>query len=104
MSAAPTQCTPIQRRSPTGALHQALQEDTEATRFKAGEVMRSPVKEIILAPEAGELKIDARGDLDGNLAISLKTKTPATGTGVSQVEMVAGTRNHRYRHSLMVAI
>jgi len=41
------------------------------------------------------LKIDVRGDLAGILAISLKTKTPATGTGVSQVEMVAGTRNTR---------
>ncbi len=41
------------------------------------------------------MKIDVRGDLAGILAISLKTKTPATGTGVSQVEMVAGTRNIR---------
>jgi hypothetical protein len=48
------------------------------------------VKEIILTPEAGELKIDVRGDLAGILAISLKTKTPATWTGVSQVGMVAG--------------
>ena len=48
------------------------------------------MKEIILTPEAGELKIDVRGDLAGILAISLKTKTPATWTGVSQVGMVAG--------------
>ena len=40
------------------------------------------------------MKIDVRGDLAGILAISLKTKTPATGTGVSQVEMVAGPDVH----------
>ncbi len=77
-------------REQVSALHEALQDDTEATRLKAGEVLRSLVKEIILTPEAGDLKIDVRGDLAGILAISLKTKTPATGTGVSQVEMVAG--------------
>ena len=54
------------------------------------------MREIILTPEAGELKIDVRGDLAGILAVSLKTKTPATGTGVSQFEMVAGTRNTRF--------
>ena len=91
-------------REHASALREALQDDTEATRLKAGEVLRSLVKEIILTPEAGELKIDVRRDLAGILAISLKTKAPATGTGVSQVEMVAGTGNHRYRHSLMVAI
>jgi len=77
-------------REQVSALHEALQTDSEATRLRAGEVLRSLVKEIILTPEAGELKIDVRGDLAGILAISLKTKTPATGTGVSQFEMVAG--------------
>jgi site-specific DNA recombinase len=77
-------------REQVGALHEALQDDTEATRLKAGEILRSLVKEIILTPEAGELKIDVRGDLAGILAISLKTKNPATRTGVSQFEMVAG--------------
>jgi site-specific DNA recombinase len=71
-------------REQVSALHEALQDDTEATRLKAGEVLRSLVKEIILTPEAGELKIDVRGDLTGILAISIKTKAPATGTGVSQ--------------------
>jgi len=77
-------------REQVGALHEALQDDTEATRLKAGEVLRSLVKEIILTPEAGELKIDVRGDLAGILAISLKTKTPATGTGVSQLRWLRG--------------
>jgi site-specific DNA recombinase len=48
------------------------------------------VKEIIVTPGDGELKIDVRGDLAGILAIALKTKTPATRAGVSQFEMVAG--------------
>ncbi|GLH80052.1 MULTISPECIES: recombinase family protein [unclassified Bradyrhizobium] len=77
-------------REQVNALHEALRDDSEATRLKAGEILRSLVKEIILTPDAGELKIDVRGDLAGILAISLKTKTPATRTGVSQVEMVAG--------------
>lgn len=80
-------------REQVGALHEALKADTEATRLKAGEVLRSLVKEIILTPGDGELKIDVRGDLAGILAVALKTKTPATGAGVSQFEMVAGTRN-----------
>nr|WP_082528985.1 MULTISPECIES: recombinase family protein [unclassified Bradyrhizobium] len=77
-------------REQVSTLHTALQDDSEATRLKAGEVLRTLVKEIMLTPEAGELKIDVRGDLAGILAVSLKTKTPATGAGVSQVEMVAG--------------
>ena len=77
-------------RERVSAHHEALQDDSEATRLKAGEVLRSLVKEIILTPEAGELKIEVRGDLAGILAISLKT------TGVSQVEMLAGRRNTRF--------
>jgi len=77
-------------REQVGALHDTLQDETEATRLKAGEILRSLVSEIILTPEAAELKIDVRGDLAGILAVSLKTKTPARRTGVSQVEMVAG--------------
>ena len=77
-------------REQVNALHDALRDDTDATRLKAGEILRSLVKEIILTPDAGELKIDVRGDLAGILAVSLKTKTPATRTGVSQVELVAG--------------
>ncbi|WGJ16541.1 recombinase family protein [Methylocapsa sp. D3K7] len=72
-------------------LYDALQEEAETKRLKASEVLRSLVKEIILTPENGELQIDVRGDLSGILAISLKSKTPATRAGESQVEMVAGT-------------
>ena len=75
-------------------LYDALQEEAETKRLKASEVLRSLVKEIILTPENGELQIDVRGDLSGILAISLKSKTPTTRAGESQVEMVAGTRVH----------
>lgn len=71
-------------------LYEALQEDSEAKRMAAADIVRSLVKEIILTPEEDELQIDVRGDLAGILAVSLKTKTPAARTGVSQVEMVAG--------------
>ena len=73
-------------------LYAALQEDSEAKRMTAADVIRSLVKEIILTPGNGELQIDVRGDLAGILAISLKSKGPAGGAGQSQVEMVAGTR------------
>jgi site-specific DNA recombinase len=72
-------------------LYGALQEEAEAKRLKAGEVLRSPVKEIILTPEDSELQIDVRGDLAGILAVSLKSKTPASSARGSQFEMVAGT-------------
>jgi len=55
-------------------------------------------------PEADELRIDVRGNLAGILAIFLKSKTPATGAGVSQFVLVAGTRYQRYLHLNWVAI
>jgi hypothetical protein len=84
-------------REQVGALYEALRDETEATRLRAGEILRSLVKEIILTPEAGGLNIDVRGDLAGILTISLKGKTPALGAGASasQFEMVAGTRSRR---------
>jgi len=87
-------------REQVGALHDALQDVTEATRLKAGEILRSLVKEIVLKPGNGELNIDVRGDLAGILAVSLKTKAPALEAGASQFEMVAGARNHLYRTKL----
>jgi site-specific DNA recombinase len=79
-------------RTQVAELHEALQEDSEAKRMPAADIIRSLVKEIVLTPAEDELKIDVRGDLAGILAISLKTKTPATRAGESQVMMVAGAR------------
>lgn len=73
-------------------LHTALQEESEAKRMAAADVIRSLVQEIILTPAEDGMKIDVRGELAGILAISLKTKTPATRAGESQVVMVAGAR------------
>jgi site-specific DNA recombinase len=73
-------------------LHEALQEDSVAKRMAAADVIRSLVKEIVLTPENDELKIDVRGDQAGILEVSLKTKTPATRAGESQVKVVAGAR------------
>ncbi|MCI0598580.1 MAG: recombinase family protein [Beijerinckiaceae bacterium] len=78
-------------RVQVGELYEALQEEAEAKRMKAANLLRSLVKEIITSPENGTLQIDVRGDLAGILAISLKSKTPAARAGESQVEMVAGT-------------
>jgi site-specific DNA recombinase len=79
-------------RTQVAELHEALQEDSEAKRMAAADIIRSLIKEIVLTPAEGELKIDVRGDLAGILAISLKTKTPATRAGESQVMLVAGAR------------
>jgi site-specific DNA recombinase len=79
-------------RTQVAELHEALQEDSEAKRMAAADIIRSLIKEIVLTPADDELKIDVRGDLAGILAISLKTKTPATRAGESQVVMVAGAR------------
>jgi site-specific DNA recombinase len=57
-------------REQVSALHEALQTDSEATRLRVRRILRSILNEIILTPEAGDLKIDVRGDLAGILAIS----------------------------------
>jgi site-specific DNA recombinase len=67
-------------------LYEALQEEAEAKRLKAGEILRSLVKEISLIPENGELEIAVRGDLAGILSVSLKWKTPALRAGGSQFD------------------
>ncbi len=77
-------------RIQVGELYTALQEDSEAKRMAAADLMRSLVKEIILTPADGELQIDVRGDLARILGISIKSKRPAGGAGRSQVEMVRG--------------
>jgi hypothetical protein len=76
-------------------LHHALL--SEATRFEAAEVIRSLVDEIVLTPEAGDLRIDLKGQLAAILAISASSKKPeAFGLGSEQIKMVAGARYQRY--------
>jgi hypothetical protein len=71
-------------------LYVALQEDSEAKRMVAADIIRSLVKEIILTPEEGELQIDVRGDLAGILSVSLKTRTPATRAGDRNLSWLRG--------------
>lgn len=80
-------------RAQVEELYAALQEDSEARRMGAADVLRTLVQEIVLTPDAesGELQIEVRGDLAGILTIALGRKKPADGAGGAQVEMVAGT-------------
>ncbi|RQP04040.1 MAG: recombinase family protein [Paracoccus sp. BP8] len=80
-------------RAQVEELYTALQEDSEARRMDATDVLRSLVKEIVLTPDpqSGELQIEVHGDLAGILTIALERKKPAEGAGGSQSEMVAGT-------------
>ncbi|WP_449041221.1 hypothetical protein [Paracoccus sp. (in: a-proteobacteria)] len=85
-------------RAQVEELYTALQEDSEARRMEATDVLRSLVKEIVLTPdpESGELLIEVRGDLAGILGISLERKKPAGEAGCAQFEMVAGACNQRF--------
>ena len=80
-------------RAQVEELYAALQEDSEARRMGAADVLRSLVKEIVLTPdpESGELQIEVHGDLAGILTIALERKKPADRAGGLQSEMVAGT-------------
>ena len=118
-------------RDRVAELHIALQEENEAKRLEASEILRSLVQRIVLTPNGRELQIELVGDLAGILSIAVKANEATTGSGVSQfgkghklnsqkkgrprgaadicdltsqVEMVAGARNHRDRHSFVVTI
>ncbi|MFC5373785.1 recombinase family protein [Brevundimonas faecalis] len=71
-------------------LYGALQEDSEAKRMAAADLVRALVDEIILTPGEDRIEIEVRGDLAGILGISAKSKRPAGEAGHSQVEVVAG--------------
>ena len=77
-------------RAQVAKLHKSLQDEAEAKRLEATEILRSLVDEIILTPIDDEMLIDVRGDLAGILSVSLKRKKPAAGAGQSQFELVAG--------------
>jgi site-specific DNA recombinase len=77
-----------------------------AIRPEAADV-RSLIDRIVLYPgeRRGEVQADLHGELGAILALSQgcgrKNRTPEEGVRFS---VVAGTRNHRDRHSLVVAI
>jgi hypothetical protein len=70
-----------------------LREEAEVKRLKAGEVLRSLVKEIILTPENGALQIDVRGDLAGIFSVSLKAKVKLQRRGNRNLRWLRGQNN-----------
>jgi hypothetical protein len=62
-------------------LHEAFQEDSKAKLMASADIIRSLVKETVLTPDDGELKIGVSSDLAGIFEVSLKSKTPATRPG-----------------------
>ncbi len=81
----------------TGALN------AEETRQETGVIVRGPIDEIRLVPDGGELRIHLKGELAEMLAISTNQKPGAKGSGL-KTGLVAGARNHRDRHSLIISI
>lgn len=94
----------LQYRKRVQQLYDALQDEDEGKRIEAADTLRSLVDQIVLTPVEGKVEIDVQGDLAGILTISTQSKNPAAGATGSQVKMVAGARNYRYRHSLRAAI
>jgi len=94
----------LQYRKRVQQLYDALQDEDEGKRIEAADTLRSLVDQIVLTPVDGKVEIDVQGDLAGILTISTQSKNPAAGATGSQVKMVAGARNHRYRHSLQVPV
>ena len=68
-------------RQQVAELHAALQEENDARRLHAVEILRSLIDRIVLTPEDGELKIDVVGDLAGILTIATKAGGSGGRTG-----------------------
>ncbi len=71
-------------RQQVAELHAALQEENDARRMHAVEILRSLIDRIVLTPEDGELKIDVVGDLAGILTIATKAGGSAGRTVAGQ--------------------
>ncbi len=91
------------------ALYESLQD--QDGKAEAAEVSRTLVDQVTLVSDQDELAIVLRGDLAAILTFAAGKKKPdflleagLLGELVSPASLVAGRRNHRYRHSLMVVI
>ena len=82
-------------RTQVAELHDALQEESDAKRLKAGEILRSLVKESILTPDGGQLQIDVRGDLAGILTVAVRARPPATKAGGRKLRWLRGLAQTR---------
>lgn len=95
-------------RSQVAALREALTDETR--RDRAAALIRMLVERIELTPVERNgkktLGVDLHGALAGILALAANAKKPLDESGfpVESVKLVAGARNHRYRHSLKVLI
>lgn len=95
----------LQHRNRVQQLYESLQDEEEDKRIEAADILRSLVDRIILTPVGEKVEIDVQGDMAVILTVAAQTRNPAAGKATgSQVKMVAGARNYRYRHSLEVAI
>ena len=86
-------------RGRVSELHAKLEGDE--TRFEAIEALRALVDDVRLVPDNSELAIVLRGDLAAMLTFASGKQKPGplSGTGLSQVSLVAGTGhscNQRY--------
>jgi site-specific DNA recombinase len=69
----------------------------EDTRPAASDTLRGLIDSIVLAPEAGQLRIELRGNLAAMLTAAQKTtRSPESGDLMVPVQLVAGARNQHY--------
>jgi site-specific DNA recombinase len=76
----------------------------ERDRTEAVEVLRGLIDRIVLTPKDEDgrrsLSIELEGALAGVLALASNDKRPLTGSGLSEITLVAGARNYLYRTSM----
>jgi hypothetical protein len=79
-------------RTKVEELAAALQR--EDSRLEASDTLRGLIDSIVLTPEAGELRIELRGNLVAILTVAQKTmRSPESGDLIVPVQLVAGARN-----------
>lgn len=95
-------------REQVAGLREALID--EGGRAEASALIRTLIERIELAPVEHDgrrtLAITLHGHLAGILALAAKKQKPPrkSGSASESLAMVAGARNHRYRHSIEVVI
>jgi hypothetical protein len=94
-------------RQRISALYENLQDETG--KAEAAEVFRTLIDQLTLVPDAKELAIVLRGDLAAILRFATNKKNPdvlseggVLGALLSQVSLVAGTRNRRNHYKTVV--
>jgi site-specific DNA recombinase len=93
-------------RDQVAQLHEALHDNSEPSRLRASEAIRSLVDKIVLTPTNGEIAIEVHGALAGILNIAVNgtaitgglpsRRAAEIGPLAAQVKLVAGARNQRF--------